>query len=59
MKNAIDHLKTHQKYPATKEDLVKSCNDLQDFPEDDKKWFIETLPEGTYNSAKDVLTALA
>lgn len=58
MKNAIDHLKMHQTYPASKADLVKVCNDLSDFPEGDKKWFMETLPEGTYKSAKDVLMAL-
>jgi len=38
VKNAIDHLKNHQKYPATKEQLVKECDDLSDFTEEDKKW---------------------
>lgn len=55
---AIDHLKNHQKYPATKEDLAKECDNLSDFSEDDKKWFLENLPEGTYNSADEVITAL-
>lgn len=58
IKGAIDHLKTHQTYPATKEDLVKECNELADFSEDDKSWFMKTLPEGTYNSADDVMGAL-
>lgn len=58
IKGAIDHLKTHQTYPASKEDLVKECNELSDFSEEDKQWFIKNLPEGTYNSAGDVMGAL-
>ena len=55
---AIAHLKTHQTYPATKTDLVAACNGLSDFSEEDKKMFSDTLPEGTYNSAEDVMKAL-
>jgi len=56
--NAIDHLKNHQKYPATKTDLVKECDDLSDFSDEDKKWFKENLPEKTYESADEVIMAL-
>jgi len=55
---AIDHLKTHQKYPATKADLVAECDNLSDFSEEDKKEFEEKLAEGTYNSADEVVAAL-
>lgn len=55
---AIDHLKNHQSYPATKEDLVKECTNLSDFSEEDKKWFVDKLPGGTYNSAEEVIQAL-
>ena len=61
MQNAqgtIDHLKTHQKYPATKADLVAECDNLSDFSEEDKKEFGEKLPEGNYNSADEVIVAL-
>lgn len=54
----IDHLKTHQKYPATKADLVAECDNLSDFSEEDKKEFTEKLPGGTYNSAEEVIKAL-
>ena len=54
----IDHLKNHQKYPATKAELVAECNNLSDFSEEDKKEFTSKLPEGTYNSADDVSKAL-
>ena len=46
----MSHLKEHQKYPATKEDLVAECSNLSDFS--------EKLAEGTYNSAEDVIKAL-
>ena len=58
IKGAIDHFKTHQSYPATKEELVKECSGLSDFSEADKEWFMKTLPEGTYKSAEDVMGAL-
>ena len=58
MQGGKDHLKTHQKYPATKVELVAECNNLSDFSDADKKEFMEKLPEGTYNSAEDVMKAL-
>ncbi len=54
----MDHLKQHQSYPATKADMVKECNELSDFSAEDKKWFTNNLPEGTYNSAEEVMDAL-
>jgi hypothetical protein len=58
IKNAIKHLREHQEFPATKEELIESCNNLADFSEEDKMWFQEHLPEGTYNSAEDVMKTL-
>lgn len=58
VKGAMDHLNTHQKYPATKADLVAECDGLSDFSEADKKEFMDKLPEGTYNAAADVVKAL-
>lgn len=55
---AMDHLKSHQKYPATYEQLVAECNNLSDFSEEDKKEFMEKLPKKTYNSADEVMAAL-
>jgi hypothetical protein len=52
------HLRQHQQYPATRAELVAACNNLSDFSDADKKWFADTLPEGTYKSADDVLKAL-
>lgn len=57
-KGAMNHLKTHQKYPATYDELVKECNDLSDFSAEDKKEFMKMLPKRTYNSAEEVMEAL-
>jgi len=54
----VDHLKTHQKYPATKEELLKECDNLSDFSAEDKKWFGEHLTKESYESAEDVMSDL-
>lgn len=58
IKNAMKHLKEHQMYPANKQQLVETCNELSDFSKEDKKWFKEHLPEGEYNSPTEVMGAL-
>lgn len=58
MQAAMDHLKTHQTYPATKAQLVAECNNLSDFSDADKQEFSSKLPEGTYGSAEEVMQAL-
>lgn len=57
-KGAIKHLKEHQKYPATKEELTAACYGLSDFSEEDKKWFTEHLSDKTYKSADEVIKAV-
>ena len=57
-KGTMDHLRDHQKYPATKGELVEACNKLSDFSDRDKKEFTDKLPDRTYNSAEEVIRAL-
>ena len=57
-KGAILHLETHQTYPATRDELVKECNELSDFSEEDKRWFMTHLPDRTYSSADAVIKTL-
>ncbi|HET6282908.1 MAG TPA: hypothetical protein VFH73_18245 [Polyangia bacterium] len=57
-KRVEQHLREHQQYPATKAELVASCNNLVDFQADEKKWFAGALPERTYQSADEVMKAL-
>ena len=46
---------TKQKYPATKDEVVSHVKGVK---ADDKKWFEETLPDKTYKSADEVMSAL-
>ncbi len=57
-KGAIKHIKEHQKYPATKKEMVAECENLSDFSKEDKEWYISHLDDKTYNSAEEVLEAL-
>jgi hypothetical protein len=57
-KRVEQHLREHQQYPATKAELVASCNNLMDFEDAEKKWFASSLPEGTYKSADEVMKVL-
>ena len=43
------------KYPASKSTIVAHVKGIK---ADDKKWFSETLPDKTYESADDVYSAL-
>ena len=48
------HLREHiRKWPATKEDIIQACNNVSDIPEAERRWFIETLPEGTYHTPEE------
>lgn len=58
VQGAIDHLRNHQSFPATKAQLVAECDNLSDFSEEDKNEFKSKLPDGTYNSADEVVKAL-
>jgi hypothetical protein len=53
------HLREHQKYPATRAELLASCKGLVDFSSAEKRWFAEHLHAGTYGSADEVLKAIA
>jgi hypothetical protein len=58
MKRVQAHLKDHQTYPATRAELLASCQGLMEFNDGEKAWFAAHLPEGTYNSSAEVLKAL-
>jgi hypothetical protein len=58
MKKVESHLKEHQKYPATRAELLESCKGLVDFSDAEKTWFADHLAEGSYKSAADVMKAL-
>lgn len=57
-KEIMKHVNEHVTYPTTKQALVEACNNMSHVPEEDKKWFMDTLPEGEYKSPEDVKKAL-
>ena len=54
----LGHLKNHVTYPANRQQVVSACNNMSDAPEADREWVSKSLPEGTYQSADAVVTAL-
>jgi hypothetical protein len=57
-KTALDHLRQHITYPASADEIKKACNDMEDVPEGKRTEFLATLPDGTYNSADEVIKAV-
>ncbi len=56
---AMDHIKAHAGgYPTTKKALVEACNGMEEFSADEKKWFMDTLPDKEYKTADEVTMAL-
>jgi hypothetical protein len=58
MAEELGHLKNHVKYPANRAQVVAACNNMSDVPAADKDWVSKNLPEGTYQSADQVVAAL-
>jgi hypothetical protein len=58
LSDELAHLKHHVSYPANKAQVVAACNGMMDVPSSDRDWFSKNLPEGTYKSAVDVVSAL-
>lgn len=55
---AIEHLDKHVKYPATRAQVLAACADTNEFEAGEKAWFEANLPNRTYNSSAEVVTAL-
>jgi hypothetical protein len=55
---AVQHLKAHIQYPASRAAILAACADTPEFTADEKKWLSDHLPDRTYASADEVATAL-
>jgi hypothetical protein len=53
-----EHAKAHIEYPADKAAIVAACADTDEFTDGEKAWVTGKLPDGTYNSADDLVKAL-
>ncbi len=58
VKSVLEHAKKHVTYPASKKDLMEACNNFSDVPAAEKNWFNNNLPDRTYKSANEVVSAL-
>lgn len=57
MKEMLSHLKEHITYPATKQQIWSACNNMQHVTDKEKEMFQKMVPDGTYNSADEVMKA--
>lgn len=57
-RGVIRHFKQHQFYPASKSDLMETCNNLSDITNADKEWISRNLPDGEYRTAEEVIKTL-
>ena len=56
---AVDHIRNHAGgYPTTAASLKQACNNMSEFSAEDKQWFMDNLPEATYNSPEEVMKAV-
>jgi hypothetical protein len=55
---ATEHLQKHVTYPATRAQILAACANTPEFTEGEKKWLSDSLPEGTYRSADEVVKAI-
>jgi hypothetical protein len=55
---ATEHLRKHVTYPATRAQILAACANTPEFNAGEKQWFSDSLPEGTYTSADDVIKAV-
>ena len=58
MAEELGHIKNHVRYPATKAQVVATCNNMSDMHMDNANWVSRNLPEGTYKGPSDILNAL-
>jgi hypothetical protein len=56
--SARSHLEKHVNYPASRAQILAACAHTKEFSDAEKQWFAESLPEGTYRSARHAAEAL-
>lgn len=57
-KEAMEHIRNHLQYPATKKQLVEQCNNMEEVPKTDADWLKKALPDRTYKNADEVMKAI-
>lgn len=54
MGQVMTHLEEHVNYPATKDQIIKACNDMSDVPLDAKDWILRNLTDRRYQNSEEV-----
>jgi len=54
----LGHIKKHIMYPATRTQVVATCNNMSHIDSANRDWFNKNLPEGTYRNPTEILNAL-
>ncbi len=58
----MEHIKAHVNYPISKSEIIAECNNMAmhgtDYDAKDRGWLEQNLPDRTYNSADEVLSAI-
>ena len=57
-KMMVEHIRSHNNYPATKAQIEEACNHMEEFNHEQKQMFIKALPNRTYKNANEVMKAL-
>lgn len=57
-KEIITHFRDHQRYPAFKGELARTCENMSDLEPEDREWLAEALKEKRYQSASEVIENL-
>ena len=57
-KDLMVHLQSHIMYPASKRTIVESCNQMAHVPASTRMWVEQSLLEGMYKSADEVVMKL-
>lgn len=58
MRELTEHIRNHMRYPATKREIVEECNRMSHVPAETRRMVETQLPEGSYQSADEVMRAL-
>lgn len=58
IQTALDHLKNHIEYPATREEAIAACNNFADVPKAEAEWFANNLPKGKYKNPEELVKTL-
>ncbi len=53
-----EHIGQDVMYPATCNDIITACSGMSEFSKQEKAWFTENLPHGTFNNADEVKRAV-